>query len=259
MNIVLVSIGNFQEYILVNIKQLLLLKHKSIFVITDKCFFDKFHGFQNDIKLIASETLNVVYIAGKNIDTFFRNGFWELTSKRLFYVQLFMKEYKIQDVIHLENDVLIYYNCDLLLDTLDRNKICFPVDTSYRAIASIMYIPNSDIFGRILSHYNPNASDMQNLSLIQRMLPYLFDNFPICFQEKHFNEEQKHVTRLYGKYGDMIFDAAAIGQMLGGIDPRNSVNGESTIGYVSPQCAIKYDNYVIVWQQDKENIKRPFL
>ena len=258
MNIVLVSVGNFQEYILVNIKQLILLGHKSIYVITDQIFFEKFQEYKNDIKLIASETLKISYKAGNNIDTHFRNGFWELTSKRLFLVHSLMREYEIVDVIHLENDVLVYYNCELLFNTLDINKIHFPVDTSYRAIASIMYIPDSNIFGFILSLYNTNLTDMQNLSVIQRMTPYLFDNFPICFQESDFTDEQRYVTQLFSKF-KMVFDGAAIGQFLGGIDPRNTVNNENTVGFVSKECVIKYDKYKIIWQTDKNDIKRPFI
>lgn len=258
MNIVLVSVFNFQEYILVNIKQLIHLGHKSIYVITDRKFFEKYDEFSKSIHLVDPDTLLEIYNykAGKNIDTHFRNGFWELTSKRLFLVHSFMKQYNMEDVIHLENDVLVYYDCESLIKNLDRKKICFPVDTSYRAIASIMYIPNHEIFGFILAGYNNNLTDMHNLACIQRRYPNLFENFPICFQKHEFTDEQKYVTRLFKKF-DMIFDGAAIGQYLGGIDPRNTSN-ENTEGFVSKECVIKYDNFEFIWKKDN-GVKRPFM
>jgi hypothetical protein len=262
MNIVLVSVGNFQEYILVNIKQLIFLGHKSIYIITESAFFDKFQETYENVKIHLIDQRNLPniynYKAGNLIDTSFRNGFWELTSIRLFLVQSLMKVLDLEDVIHLENDVLIYYNCDSLINTLDKKKIYFPVDTLYRAIASIMYIPNHSIFGNILLNYNTNLTDMQNLSRIQDKLPHLFDNFPICFQEPEFTYEQKYVTRLYNQF-NIIFDGAAIGQYVGGIDPRNTHDNENTIGFVSKECVIKYDKYDIIWQSNEKHIRRPFL
>jgi hypothetical protein len=46
MNIVLVCINNFQEYILDNIKQLIRLNHDNIYILTNKAFFPKFEEFK---------------------------------------------------------------------------------------------------------------------------------------------------------------------------------------------------------------------
>jgi hypothetical protein len=56
MNIVLVCVDNFQEYILINIKQLIRLKHKNIFVITNMRFFNLFNEFKDDIVLVSAGT-----------------------------------------------------------------------------------------------------------------------------------------------------------------------------------------------------------
>ena len=45
MKIILVSVGNFQEYILDNIKNLLLFNNNDITVITNKDFFYKFNDY----------------------------------------------------------------------------------------------------------------------------------------------------------------------------------------------------------------------
>ena len=47
-----------------------------------------------------------------------------------------------------------------------------------------------------------------------------------------------------------IFDAAAIGQYLGGVDPRNSPG--DTRGFVNETCVVNYDKYEFTWIK-KEN------
>ena len=258
MNIVLVCVDNFQEYILINIKQLIRLKHKNIFVITNMRFFSLFNDFKDDIVLVPCENLedSYNYKPGRNIDNSFRNGFWGLTSKRFFYIHAFMKVRNIENVMHIENDVLIYYNCDKLKSSIDNKKICVPADTYNRSIASIIYIPNSGILGLFLDKYNNQGNDMVNLSYAQKIMPQLFDNFPIYMSSEEHTAEQAFVSRTYPRY-NMIFDAAAMGQYLGGIDPRNNPN--NTVGFINETSVIKYDKCQFIWHTPTDNIKKPFL
>ena len=46
MHVILVCIDNFQEHILINIKQLIRLNHDSIYVITNSKFYDLFDEFK---------------------------------------------------------------------------------------------------------------------------------------------------------------------------------------------------------------------
>ena len=91
MNIVLVCINNFQEYILDNIQQLIKLQHENIYVLTNEKFFGLFDKFSEKIKLIGIETLpdSFNYYSKTNLDKSFRNGFWALTSLRFFYIYEF--------------------------------------------------------------------------------------------------------------------------------------------------------------------------
>ena len=106
MEIVLVCLNNFQEYILVNIKNLLRFQNNNITVITDTKFFDYFKEF--NINIIAVEELQEDYSAyTQEINNTFRNGFWELTSYRFKVLYSYMKKYNKQDIIHIENDVML--------------------------------------------------------------------------------------------------------------------------------------------------------
>jgi hypothetical protein len=257
MNIVLTCLDNFQDYILINIKQLIRLNHNNIYVITNYIFFNKFNEYHNRIKLIAIEDLNdsYNYISQSTLDKSFRNGFWVHSSSRFFYIYEFMKKYNINNVIHLENDVLIYYNINLLIDKIDNNFIYLPFDSFDRNIASIMYIPNHNIFKEVLDNYDISKNDMYNFSSIMKKTN-LINNFPIFISNiSNNNEEYNFVTKNYEKFG-FIFDAAAIGQYLGGIDKNNDQN--DTTGFINETCVIKYNNYKLILCNN-ENITKPFI
>ena len=250
MNIVLVSVGNFQEYILTNIKQLINLGHKNIYVITDFDFFEYFNEYKNNIILIKKEDLidNYDFENKSNLNKDFRNKFWLLTSNRFFYIYSFMKLHNIDNVIHLENDVLIYYNCDdTLYDKLDKQYIYMPFDSFDRNIASIVFIPNYNILNEVLDNYDFSKNDMENFSIIQKKCDNI-KNFPIYINNSSMNDEYHFVTSNFDNF-EYIFDAAAIGQYLGGVDPRN-ITGD-TQGFINETCIIKYNNDTFIWENNK--------
>jgi hypothetical protein len=256
MNIVLFCLKNFQEYILDNIQQLINLGHTNIYVITNKCFNTYFSQFETQIILVDPNELDESYhfIEKTTLDKTFRNGFWALTSLRFFYIYEFMKKYEITDVVHIENDVLLYHNCDKLMDKFDKNYMYIPFDTFQRNIASIMYIPNSEVFKRIMDGYDFNKNDMENFSNIKKKTG-LIQNLPIFTEQNAITKEEKFVSENFATFS-CIFDAAAIGQYLGGIDPKNDPN--DTTGFVNETCVIKYNRFRI-WFEECETGKKPYI
>ena len=77
----------------------------------------------------------------------------------------------------------------------------------------------------------------------------------MVLENKLENDEYQFVTKNFNKF-KFIFDAAAIGQYLGGVDRRNNPN--NTIGFINETCIIKYNSYKFEFL-DKENIKKPFI
>lgn len=256
MNIVLTCLSNFQEYILTNIDQLIKLGHKNIYVITNSYLLSKFDNYSLKINLIDVDLLNELYKFGDftSLDKSFRNGFWYLTSLRFFYIYEFMQKYDINNVIHLENDVVLYYNCEHLINLVNKNYIYIPFDTFKRNIASIMYIPNKTVFKTILDNYDFKKNDMENFSHIKQKTG-IIQNFPIFIKNDNLTDEQKFVSNNSDIF-PFIFDAAAIGQYLGGVDPRN-MSGD-TKGFINETCVIKYNNYNI-WFKELDGIKKPFI
>jgi len=253
-NVVLVCVGNFQEYIITNITQLLRLGHNRIYVLISSHLFPNFEIYQGNpnVKIIDVESLNdsYRYYERTNLDKGFRNGFWALASLRFFYIYEFMEQHAIDNVIHIENDVLVYYNCDEIAQRAGKQHVYLPFDCFDRNIASIMYIPSASVFRRILDQYDLTTSDMENFVQISKRCN-LIQRFPIFPANAYTSPEIQYVSENHHNFG-YIFDAAAMGQYLGGIDPRNHPG--DTRGFVNETCVIKYNTYKFTWENQKPHI-----
>lgn len=265
MNIILTCVGKFQEYILENITQLLALGHTSIYVITDRKFFGFFGGLCLEIILIDVAELpdTYEYTTKSLMDKSFREAFWVYTSARFFYIYECMRKYNIEDVIHIENDVVIYYNVNVLEPLVDKSRIYMPFDSYSRNIASIVYIPNHKSLSYILDKYDMQRNDMYNFG--KHIESGKVDTFPIFANkygqsatEEKYDAEKDFVTKNYARF-PYLFDAAAMGQYLGGIDPLNK-SGD-TRGFVNATTVIQYDKYKFVWSNHitQTDIYQPFL
>ena len=236
MQIILVCLKNFQSYILDNINNLLAFDNNDIHVITEVEFFNYFENLL--IKLVDCSKLDDFnYNLNSQLDRNFRNGFWYLCSLRFFYLYSYMKNNNLSDVIHLENDVLTYVNFNDF--NFRNNKVYVTFDCETRVIPGIIYIPNYEAFKPIIENYNFNLNDMENLA-IESNENYIeqFPIFPIV--DTIINKYNKNFNEF-----NSIFDTAAIGQYLGGVDSRN-ISGD-TRGFVNETCVIKYDVYKFVW------------
>lgn len=257
MKIILVSIGNFQEYILDNIRNLILHKNTDIVVITEKEYFGYFSGYPL-VTLVDKNILNDNGFEGKSkLDKVSRGGFWHLCSARLFYIYSYITKFNIIDCLHIENDVLIYYDLNNPFKLFSSNKVCCTFDCNWRVIPSVIYIPNACAFKPIIDQYDFSRNDMDNLGKFSKdVIERLPISFELCDGNGDSNMESLQLIENFHKY-NMIFDAAAIGQYVGGVDPRN-IPSDST-GFINETCLIKYDKYKFVWIKKDNNLYCPYL
>ena len=253
MKVILVSVGNFQEYLLDNITNLILHNNTNITLITEIKYFNKLINFPNveliDCNSLISNDINN-YINNSKLDKHFRNGFWYLCSLRFFYIYEYIKKYNLENVVHLENDVLIYENLENIKNCFKKNKVYAPFDCNTRVIPSFIFIPNYICFKPIIDNYNLNLNDMENLAIFDETV---IEPLPIFI----FNISNE-ILKLNKNYLDFncIFDAAAIGQYLGGIDKQN--DPKDTIGFVNETCVIKYNKYKFNWLKTN-NLWYPYI
>lgn len=252
MKIILVCVGNLQEYIFHNIHNLLLFENTDITIITNRELSPIFHVYlqqHNNISIELSDDLDDLNfnITSKQ-DKTFRNGFWHLCSLRLIYIYSYMKKYNLQNCMHLENDVLCYENLDNLIQYFTENKLYATFDDNNRVIPGIIFIPTHEALKPIIDSYDSTLNDMQNLAKHDEsiIIPLPIGNTVMSSHK---------CTQYYNQF-NCIFDAAAIGQYLGGVDPRNASG--NTEGFINETCIIKYNSYTFHWVKNK-GLWRPYI
>lgn len=252
MKIVLVMLNNLQSYIFDNIQHLKNHNNNDITIIVDKKFNELFENLSINIINIEDLIPNYLDIISK-INTTFRNGFWLLTSYRFTAIYEYMKQHNIKDIIHIENDILIYKNVDSITFH-NMSKLLLTMDSKNRCIPGLMFIPNHTILKKCLDTFNPKLNDMENFSNCYFGLNEYIDTLPI-FLEYNNNSITNMITKNFKHY-NAIFDAAAIGQYLGGIDPQNK-SGD-TRGFVNETCIINYSHFKFIWK-NKDGLKYPYI
>jgi hypothetical protein len=179
----------------------------------------------------------------------FRNSFWISTTARFFYIESFMELFKLNNVYHIENDIMIYENLQDI--PVDKNKLYMVKDSYDRVIPSILFIPDCSHLNRLNGHMLRKLTDSNNLMNDMQLLGSYsanhIDYFPFDFSND----------------SSFIMDGAAIGQYIGGIDPRNIPKFESktleeqqllrinnpTIGFINETCTFK-PNSVDIFKRD---------
>ena len=102
---------NWVEYLNTSINQVKKFNPNiDVYLIIDKDNFSKVKN--KNVKLIDCEKLNKSIEHKKFIlEHKLPEGFWQFASERFFYIQNFILDTKIENIIHLESDIMIF--CDL--------------------------------------------------------------------------------------------------------------------------------------------------
>jgi hypothetical protein len=208
------------EYIYDSLYQSLLITNVDIYVLLDfsciKTFNERIKSFNINSERIKTFPLNKFennllqkykeYIKKFNLN--FRDDFWISTTSRFFYIEEFVKQKKLNSIFHIENDVMLYEDLNNIKESLKiENEMYMVQDSVDRVVPSIIYIPNFTEIN-LLNNYILERITNSNLFLNDMNLLGNYtkkQNFNLNFNDN-------------GKY---IFDGAAIGQFLGGVDPRN--------------------------------------
>jgi hypothetical protein len=246
---VLTCLVNFQEYILDSVRNLIVNGNRRIVVITEPQYLSRFAEFPA-ITLIDKNSLSdeFGFEAKSNLDRTFRDGFWHLASARLFVLYAYLKAFHVNRCVHIENDVMVYANADTIHWHPDRMSSVY--DCPGRVIPSVLWIPTPETLHRVLCGYDTVQNDMTNLGKADlERLPIFPDNWTLG--SSPYDAATTAITETFPEYS-YIFDAAAIGQFLGGVDPRNQPG--DTRGFVNETCLIKYNHFSFVWKHG-----RPFL
>lgn len=157
----------------------------------------------------------------------FRGGFWISTTSRFFYIYALMSIFKLTNVFHIENDVILYEDTYMMHEFLKKffkvdviDKICMVEDAPQRVIPSLLYFENTMLLQEMI---------MFIANVLESVDKFVNDMYILGAYTKRYN------IPLVPNDDFMIFDGASIGQYLGGIDPKN-------ISEKDDDLLIKYTN-----------------
>jgi len=172
----------------------------------------------------------------------FTSDFWINTSMRFLILNDFIIKNDINKFYHAELDNAIF-NLDSLDNALDRvgEGIFVPRDNETRAIASLIYCNRSDSIAELISLYqesSPPLHDMDALGIYSQRFPDYFFALPTeSFQENQSNWELVNPELMNG-----IFDAAAVGQYLLGVDPIHCRYKPCRNRFINENCKVDFSN-----------------
>ncbi len=158
----------------------------------------------------------------------FRDGFWFATSSRFFVLADYMRHFEVEDVIHLENDVLLYFDPAEKLDAFRQYAdFAVPLDRT-RAIAGVVWLSNSKVAESLAQHML-GRSDINDMDSVGHFCMGYSGARPLPTIPKKYAVDHQLDVRRYSEGLDHfggVFDAAAIGQYIGGVhwlnDPGDS-------------------------------------
>lgn len=196
--------------------------------------------------------------------------FWLYATERFFYLDEFMKQYNIGDAFHLENDNMLYVDLNELLPVFQSNYsgIAAVFDNDNRCIPGFMYIANQQAMNKLVKYIARKAGEgLNDMEVIARFRNRKnqnnIDNLPLISNEyimKHgLRSTMGHRTNSPSQYSkniekfNSIFDAAAIGQFLGGAHDKRLGPG-----FINETCLFNPSLLTYEWQTDELGRKVPF-
>lgn len=160
------------------------------------------------------------------LDSNFREGFWHKTFERFFVLEQYAARHSLQRYFHAESDV-ITFNLDGLAARLNRfgEKLFIPRDSRSRAIASLIYVNGQNPLEPLLVHIESaplSANEMEVLASFMDSHQNLAIALPTLDALESLVTSSGAWQTLTPADTGGIFDAAGLGQWIGGTDPRNS-------------------------------------
>jgi hypothetical protein len=217
-----------------------------------------------DVERVAIEDLAVsdrqrAFRELSPLDRNFRGGFWTHTTERFFVLEALMAHLGLPSAVHVENDVMLYCDLETLAPKLAAlyAGLAVTFDNDQRCVPGFIYVPQTaaiaalndfivEMLEKLRATYTPEQlrglNDMMLLGHFRTRGVALIDHLPVVPPDYpgalrstagHVASDPSCYSRHFAELRT-VFDAAALGQYLGGIDARNAPN--ATAGFVNESC-----------------------
>ena len=216
---------------------------------------------RKDVEYVFIESLKRTehherFIETTKLDNEFRSGFFKHTSERLFTLEDFCIDFSITEFIHLENDNMIYFSTDDIIDAFRSTVrgISAPAMSYDYVIFGIMYCNDLKaltafnqytVENTFSTEMNAGAAFFDANHTTTSYLPSTTQN--IITDVRYIRYSSSNIGVFKG-----VFDPAQYGQWLGGIDPRNGDAEKSKPLTFSNTCA-RIEAHKFTYVAVKEN------
>lgn len=238
------KVSTCKMYALVNLEHITFLRAeiaKRVTLVQDQLEFV-------DIKEIPQSEVSTQFASSAKIDREFRDGFWFATSSRFFLIADFMQYCQLENCLHLENDVVLFFDPVEKLNAF-RNfaRFAIPFDKS-RAIPGIVWYKDAQI-ALSVSAYFAKHSEKPDFDLLREFCEaYPEEAKPLPTMSVEYALHHQLSLENYCQGIDLfdgIFDAAAVGQYLGGVHWMN--NPEDTRLFINESSELDVSHHNFYW------------
>jgi len=216
---------------------------------------------------IPKSSVHLQFEKVTQLDAVWRNGFWKVTTERLFILEEWMRFKGVQECFHVENDNMLYADISELVPVLratsngisatfqgqgraqDRLLLCF----------SVLYCKDVDALTNFLVFL---AGNPINKDEMQRGGDYWSENQEECsvmpsapVGVKLVSEDRR--TWFENARFPCLFDSVTHGQYVCGVDPRNLFCPGP--GYVNEDGDFKADQFLYGWKADAAGRRYPVV
>lgn len=188
-------------------------------------------------------------------------GLFSLSLIRFFAIEHCMKELKLERCFHMEHDNLVYVDTSYVMSrcrVVYGNKLGITRDSVKRCIAGFMYIGSIESLHQLNNFFEKEQYSDAEMALMAQFMtkhPEYADNLPLT--PGNYNT-QSDLGRYVDKF-KLVFDAAAVGQWIGGIDTIHS--NKDTRGFVNEtaEYKVQYGDLAFKWVLDEKGRRVPML
>lgn len=235
-----------------------------------------------DLSLIPKTSEHKIFQKISPFDKRFKGGFWTHVSERFFFLDDFLQNTQLENVIQVETDVMLYVDIEELLPIFLFNKVKLagPFQWENECVPSFVYIRDPKIWKKYINHIlselqsykgkNPDIdlNDMKTLASYKKVCGEDFINLPIVMPEYQVYNNARQVKNAKttsldfisssaGMFSGYLFDAAAFGIYTNGYD--TSVYSEGKPGDIHWKSLFDPSKLTFFWGKDKRNRDVPYV
>jgi hypothetical protein len=253
MNIVLVHLGpTLPPYVMECIRQIRRTMPTPIHMIVNQSNCSTLRNLIEDVAnvdIIATERVPQTPVHIEFLKTCtLQQGFWKSTSERFFYIYDYCLWRNMFNILHLENDNLVYADLTKYLPQFLTKPFWAVFDAETRCIPSVVFIRHPKVMDTLMTLFvesaRRNENDMTTLAKFRKLYSEHIGALPIIanYKEPIHSRYTEH-AQLFGA----LFDGAAVGQYLGGIDTLH--NKGNSDGFINETTVFQCDKVHLEWRQ----------